>query len=107
MAIPSYPEGAVVHTVIIAWKGGAVDDQLIDYITSELRDVGENSDGVLDYRVGSDLGVRFDHGDYAVTAIFENQASFDAYVANSRHIEIVEEYLLPNVERHMTALFEI
>jgi len=107
MTDSSYPDGAVVHTVIIAWRPGSVDSLFVERVSSELREVATECDGVLDYRIGSDLGWHPDNGDFAVTAVFADPAAFNAYASNDKHVRIATEDLLPNAERHLGIQFEI
>jgi hypothetical protein len=105
MAQQRYPAGAVVHAVAIVWKPGSADEAFIARVTAELRDLAESCDGVLDYRIGTDLGRRPDNADFAVTAVFADSASFDAYASNQSHLDIIAKDLIPNMDRHLAIQF--
>jgi hypothetical protein len=49
--------------------------------------------------------IRPDNADYAVTAIFHDAASFDAYITSPEHLRIVSELVMPHLQSRSAVQF--
>jgi quinol monooxygenase YgiN len=61
----------------------------------------------LSYCHGADLKIRPGNADYSVTAIFEDEAAFSAYITSALHVQIVRELLEPHLESRSAVQFAI
>ena len=61
----------------------------------------------LSYYHGADLNIRQGNADYSVTATFEDEDAFSAYITSAHHLEIVRELLAPHLESRSAVQFAI
>ena len=63
--------------------------------------------GAISYSHGQDLKIRPDNADYAVTAVFHDEAAFGAYITSAEHLRVVDEYVTPHLQSRSAVQFSI
>lgn len=63
--------------------------------------------GALSYHHGPDLSIRPGNADYSVSAVFEDETAFSAYITSAHHLQIVRELLEPHLESRSAVQFAI
>jgi len=63
--------------------------------------------GAISYFHGQDLKIRPRNADYAVTAIFQDDAAFSAYINSPEHLRIVHELVTPHLQSRSVVQFSI
>ena len=63
--------------------------------------------GAISYAHGQDLKIRPGNADYAVTAIFHDEAAFGAYITSPEHLRIVDELVTPHLQSRSAVQFSI
>jgi hypothetical protein len=63
--------------------------------------------GAISYFHGQDLKIRPGNADYAVTAIFQDEAAFGAYITSPEHLRIVSEFVAPHLQSRSAVQFSI
>jgi hypothetical protein len=82
------------HTVLFTWKPEATPEQ-VEQLTAELRKMASGLPVVRAYACGTDAGVTEGNFDYAVTADFDDQASWRIYRDDPVHRDIIERLITP------------
>ena len=79
--------------------------ELVDELIGTLTELSGRLDGVLEYRVGRDAGIRPDNDDFAIVARFRDRSALDAYLLHPEHLAIITRYVPQLVaEKHAAQL---
>lgn len=88
------------HAVVFRFVEGT-DPAAVDALAAALRDLPGAIDGILDYRVGPDLGLRDTNAGFAVVADFADEDDFLAYSSHPAHLDVIRTHVEPIVaQRH-------
>jgi hypothetical protein len=85
------------HLVVFRLKP-ATSDAVVADIDSALAELPSLIPGLRGYQFGRDVGGRDGNGDYAVTALVDDDAAVTAYLTNEHHLRISRELIAPHVE---------
>ncbi|MBI5340952.1 stress responsive alpha/beta barrel protein [Mycobacterium sp. BK558] len=94
---------AFSHIVTFKWKTDDFDDAPI---ASALKALIPHLDGVRDYRCGADVGLTPSSDDFAVVGVFDGRDSFTAYREHPEHQRILNEMIVPNLDRRTVVQLE-
>lgn len=95
----------VGHVVTFTFKPDTPDKAIaalsagLDELASEIV--------ALSYHHGPDLSLRRGNSDYAVTAIFGDEAAFAAYIGSQTHLRIVDTLLTPHLQSRSAVQFAV
>jgi hypothetical protein len=84
------------HIVTFKWREQEFDDQPI---AEALRNLIPSLDGVQDYVCGPDIGLTPSSYDFAVVGTFDSREAFAAYRDHPEHQRILNEMIVPHLDR--------
>lgn len=93
----------VVHVVALTFKTDVTDSVIADLV-AELDDLGRRAQAIS-FQHGRDLQIREGNADYAITAVFDDEQAFGAYMADPQHQRIIRQLLTPNVQTRSAVQF--
>lgn len=94
------------HVVLLKFSPDtSVDD--LDTIVAALRTLPGQIPELIDYRVGSDLGLAEGNWPLAVTADVADEAGYVAYRDHPAHVAVIDELIKPNLVDRCAAQYEI
>jgi hypothetical protein len=91
------------HVVTFKWKEDGFDDQPV---ADALKDLVPQLDGVQKYICGPDIGLTSSSYDFAVVGIFDDREHFTAYRDHAEHQRIINEMILPHLDRRTVVQLE-
>lgn len=96
----------VRQIVLIRWTGDATDSDK-QAVRDALLGLKDEIETVRDMRLGSDLRIREDNFDFAVSADFDDQEGYMTYRNHPAHIKVVEELIRPAMAERAGAVFAV
>jgi quinol monooxygenase YgiN len=93
------------HVVTFSFKA-ETSTEWIDVFGAALDELGAQTP-TISYRHGRDAKLRPGNADYCVTAIFEDEAAFTAYLTSREHLRIVSELVAPQLQSRSAVQFSI
>lgn len=93
----------VVHVVTFTFRHSDAD-----VVTAQLAAALDNfapQSQAMWFQHGRDLRIRDGNADYAVTAVFADEETFGAYLANPQHQRIISELVAPHLEARSAVQF--
>ena len=94
---------AIVHIVAMTFQPDTTDT-VITTLAAALDELALQS-GAVAYRHGRDLRIRDGNADYAITAVFEDERAFRAYMASPQHQRLISELVTPHLQGRSTVQF--
>lgn len=91
------------HIVTFKWRE---DDFAAQPVAEALRHLVAHLDGVQTYNCGSDIGLTPSADDFAVVGIFDSREHFTAYRDHPEHQRILNEIIIPNLDRRTVVQLE-
>jgi len=82
------------HVVMFQWAEAADDSQRRAAVAS-LREWAEVAEEFGTVSIGTDAGLNASNFDVAVVGDFPDQAAYEAYAADHRHVRLVREEIAP------------
>lgn len=95
----------IVHTVTFTFAPD-VDNEVVPALSAALNDLAPHSKAIRYYH-GADIGVRDGNAHYAVTAIFEDQQTFEDYLASPEHQQVIRDRIKPYVVSRSAVQFHV
>lgn len=92
------------HIVLFTWSEQAPSDQAAVAVR-ELTAYARTLEGLVSYSCGPDAGLTPGAADFAVSAVFENEAAWHAYDTADEHNRIRREVFGPNVSERRVIQF--
>ena len=92
-----------VHVVTFKWREDDFDD---NDVAASLKYLVQQLDGVQTYICGSDIGLTPSSYDFAVVGVFNNRDDFTAYRDHPEHQRILNEMIIPNLDRRTVVQLE-
>lgn len=86
----------ITHIVLFTWNESAPADQAT-FAVRELTAYAETLSGLVSYTCGFNAGFTDGAADFAVCAVFENEAAWRAYDTADEHNRIRREVFAPYV----------
>jgi hypothetical protein len=77
----------------------------VEHLVRSLRELAATLPEIVDYRVGTDLGVNDASWDLAVTADFADEAGYLAYRDHPEHQAIIRDQVTPIVAERASVQF--
>lgn len=93
------------HIVMFRFADGTTDEQK-EAVRAGLRRLPEVIPEIRAYRFGDDLSLRDDNFDFAVTADFDDKASFVVYRDHPDHQKAIADFIAPIVAARAAVQFE-
>lgn len=93
------------HIVLFSWND-SVPNGHAAIAANELRRYASTLDGTISYHCGENLGLTDGAADFAVSAVFEDQAAWHAYDTADEHNRIRREVFGPYVASRTVIQFE-
>jgi hypothetical protein len=93
------------HVVLFRWKPEATNEQK-QLVAAELRRLPPLVASIQSLEIGVDAGLNEGNADFAVTADFDDEAGYRAYVDHPAHRAVVAKYIAPIVADRLAAQFE-
>lgn len=93
------------HTVLLAWKAEATDEQKRQG-TTELANLPAIVPSVRAFASGPDARLAQGNFDFALSADFDDQAGFFAYRDDPWHRHVIQRYILPITAQRVAVQFE-
>jgi Stress responsive A/B Barrel Domain len=91
------------HVVTFKWKEDDFDDgPVADALTSLVPQL----EGVQTYICGPDIGLTPDSYDFAVVGTFDDRGHFTTYREHPEHQRILNEMIIPNLDRRTVVQLE-
>jgi len=84
----------LLHIVLFKWKEGTTKDQ-VAAVTAEMAKLPGLIPELKALHMGSDLGFRDGNADWALAALFEDQAGWHAYQVHPAHQAVVHNLAAP------------
>jgi hypothetical protein len=84
----------ILHIVLFKWKEGVTKEQ-VDAIDAAMAKLPAAIPQVKQLHWGSDVHFREGNADWALAAIFANQADWQAYQVHPEHQAIVQNLVAP------------
>lgn len=84
----------ILHIVLFKWKEGVKKEQ-VDAVDAAMAKLPAAIPQVKQLHWGSDVHFREGNADWALTAIFANQADWQAYQVHPDHQAIVQNLVTP------------
>lgn len=92
------------HIILIKWIDG-VSDAHKELAQRELKQFASTLAGVVSYDCGPNAGFSEGASDFAVSAVFENEAAWRVYDEADEHNRIRREIFGPNVSERKVIQF--
>ena len=92
------------HIVLFTWNDAAPADQA-EIAVRELTRYAATLEGLVSYSCGPNAGLTPGAADFAVSAVFENEAAWHAYDTADEHNRIRREVFGPNVSERRVIQF--
>ena len=86
----------ITHIVTFVWND-QVPSGHAEFAQTELYAYARTLKGCVSYTCGPDIGINQDNADFAVVAVFEDEASWHAYDTADEHNRIRAEIFRPYV----------
>jgi len=86
--------GQLTHIAIFTWRAGTTAAQ-VAALGDGLAALPASIPEIRSYRFGPDAGFSPGNGDFAVVAGFDDIEGYRRYIANPRHVDVVERLLKP------------
>lgn len=86
----------IVHLVTFRWKDEVSADD-VARLCDELVAFRRRVDGIVDYRFGSDLGLRPGNADFGIVAVVESSEALQGYLDHPAHQELYKRVIGPMV----------
>lgn len=86
----------LLHIVLFKWKEGTTKDQ-VAAVTAEMAKLPGLIPELKALQLGSDLKFRDGNADWALAALFEDQAGWQAYQVHPAHQAVVKNFAAPIV----------
>lgn len=93
------------HVVTFTFKP-EISSGWIDDFAVALDELGMQA-RAISYHHGRDEKLRVNNADYSVTAIFDDEDAFTAYLTSPGHLRVVNELLAPNLLSRSAVQFAI
>lgn len=93
------------HIVLFSWKDSVPAGHGV-VAAAELRRYAATLAGLVSYHCGENLGLTEGAADFAVSAVFEDEASWHAYDTADEHNRIRREVFAPHVGTRTVIQFE-
>jgi Stress responsive A/B Barrel Domain len=84
----------ILHIVLFKWKEGVTKEQ-VDAVDAAMAKLAAAIPQVKQLHWGSDVHFREGNADWALAAIFANQADWQAYQVHPEHQAIVQNLVSP------------
>lgn len=84
----------ILHIVLFKWKEGVTKDQ-VDALDAAMAKLPTAIPELKALHWGSDLHYRDGNADWALAALFENQADWQAYQVHPAHQAVVQNFAAP------------
>ena len=95
----------VRQIVLMRWTADA-SDEAKRAVAEALLGLKDKIDGIRDVRLGSDLRIREDNFDFAVSVDFDDKAGYMHYRNHPAHIRVVEELIRPVMAERTGVVFD-
>jgi hypothetical protein len=93
------------HVVMFRWIGAPTEEQK-EALRAGLTRLPEIIPEIRSYRFGEDLGIDEGNFDFAVTADFDDRASYVSYRDNDDHRKLIAELVKPIATDRAAVQFE-
>jgi hypothetical protein len=84
----------LLHIVLFKWKEGTTKDQ-VAAVTAEMGKLPGLIPELKALHMGTDLAFREGNADWALAALFEDQAGWQAYQVHPAHQAVVQNFAAP------------
>lgn len=84
----------LLHIVLFKWKEGATKEQ-VDAVQAAMAKLIGTIPELKALQLGSDLHFREGNADWALAALFEDQAGWQAYQVHPAHLAVVQNLAAP------------
>jgi hypothetical protein len=91
------------HVVTFKWQDDGFDDQPV---AEALKSLVPQLHGVQTYICGSDIGLTPSSYDFAVVGVFDSRDDFMTYRDHPEHQRILNEMIIPNLDRRTVVQLE-
>lgn len=91
------------HIVTFKWREDDFEDQMV---ADALNQLVLQLDGVQNYMCGSDIGFTPSSDDFAVVGVFGSREAFTRYRNHPEHQRILNDMIVPNLDRRSVVQFE-
>jgi hypothetical protein len=91
------------HIVTFKWKDDGFD---AEPVADALKQLVPQLDGVVDYTCGPDIGLTPTSYDFAVVGSFASRNHFLTYRDHPEHQRIINEMIVPNLDRRTVVQLE-
>ncbi len=96
----------ILHVVTFRWKEGVADAD-VAALCEDIERFRQKVGSLLDYRYGSDLGLREGNGDFAVAALVASPEGLEEYLDHPAHLELLANRLGPMIETRLAVQMEV
>ena len=93
------------HTVLIAFEGAG--PSVVDTVVAELRALPPKVPEIVDYTVGSDLGLSDAPPTVVVIGDFATVDDWRTYQAHPEHVRVLEDHIRPHASSITRAQIEL
>jgi hypothetical protein len=93
------------HVVTFTFKA-ETSTEWIGELGAALDELGAQA-STISYRHGRNVTLRPGNADYCVTAVFDDEAAFTAYITSPAHLRISSELLAPQLKSRSAVQFSI
>jgi stress responsive alpha/beta barrel protein len=94
------------HVVVFEFDPGLPAGQ-VGRITAALDELARRLPMLREYHYGPDLGLPAGNGDYAITALVDDQAAFESYLDDAEHRRVAAELIDPYVRVDIAVQLEV
>ena len=95
----------VRQIVLVRWTEDATE-QMKQGVADALRGLQTQIDGIRDMRMGSDLGVRDENFDFAVSVDFDSADDYLTYREHPAHLKVVTGVIRPVMAERAGTVFD-
>jgi len=93
----------VVHVVTLTFRPDTTAT-VISKLAAALDDLAPQSNAIT-FQHGTDLGIREGNADYGITAVFNDEETFRAYMASPQHQQIISDLVTPHLQARSAVQF--
>lgn len=82
----------MIHHIVLLRLVPDVTQEALEPLVTTLSNLAAGLDGIEDYRVGRDLGLRANNDDLAIVARFRDRQALDHYLTHPEHLAALAKY---------------
>ena len=95
----------VVHVVTFTFAADILEE-VTGALRAALDDLAARATALV-YQHGPDIGIRDGNAHYAVTAIFADRRTFQAYVDSAEHQQLIRDYVRPYLQSRSAVQYDL